>query len=107
MDEQVAGAALAQEVAAERQHGLDMLTLGRLQLGLFLDDVVETQFQPLMLAIGPECGRRRPTRIQDRQNVADPDLAVAFEFFQAAYGKREGHEICACRHDMVLLRRKS
>ncbi len=83
------GLGIAQKVLPECQHFLDMLHLRRLETGRFLDDIVELQLKPGVLAIAAKCLRLRLVRIENGKNMADLPVRVPGKLFEPANGYRE------------------
>src|SRR5689334_13436822 len=89
---------LGDEVAAELEDARDMLRHRRQHAVLGVDDVVEAQLEPLVLAIGAESGRLGPAGVEDREDVAHPGLAEALELLDAAYRDAEPGECLDLAH---------
>jgi hypothetical protein len=79
-----------QQVAAEAQQLRDVPGVGRDHACVgVVDHVVEPQFQPRVLRERAERGRHRPAGIEDRQHVADADIAMRIQLADAAHGNLE------------------
>ncbi len=79
-----------ERILAEFQHLSDVLRLRRKEAGGFLNDIVEFQLKPGVLAIAAKSLRFGLLRIEDRENVADLAIGVPGKLFQPANGDREG-----------------
>ena len=85
MHEQVrARRRLGTEAAAEGEDRLDIAAMRSNQIGRFLNHIIETQFDALVLAERPEDGQFRLFGVEYRQDVAYADIAVVAEFVDAA-----------------------
>ena len=90
VDQQVQVAlGLRKKAPSEFENLLDMGRLRRLLTHHFLDDVVEADFQPRVLAIGAEMLQILPVGVEDRQHMAYLPLGVAGQFFDAANGNEK------------------
>src|SRR5476649_1650622 len=92
MDQQMRRARLlVAQAPTERQDLLDVADVRRSEPRLLLDHVVEAQLEPGVLAKGAEGWRLGRRRVEDRQDVADADVAVAGKLVDAADRCPERH----------------
>lgn len=73
----------SEEVAAEVQESGHVLHLRWRRTDGFVDYIVKTQLQSLVLAKAAEHLRHRPIRIQDRENVARARLTMVRQLLDA------------------------
>jgi hypothetical protein len=77
------------QAAAEAQQRRDILGLRQPHSRQLVDDVVEAQIEPLMLAEAVEGGRRGRAGIEDREHMRDAGGAMARQLGDAAHGDVE------------------
>src|SRR5262249_51173716 len=75
---------VVQKIAAERQNFRNLLRPRRLEPWRFLNDIVEFQLKPGMLAVCAEGFGLRLLRIEDRENMRDPAFCMPCKLFQPA-----------------------
>jgi hypothetical protein len=85
---------LGHQSTTESQKLSDMLRAWRHLARDWLDHIVEAKLQTIMLAVSAECGWYPPSRIEDRDHMAYPSLAMFGQFLDAANGDLEGSDRC-------------
>src|SRR5271166_2674584 len=103
MDEEMRGPALVVQVASEGEKLLDIPALGENRAGLRIDHVVEPQLQPLTFLKGAERLGFGPTRIEDRQDMSNPGLAMKPQFLDPAHRHPIRHDFLPEEHSRLRI----
>jgi hypothetical protein len=74
---------IAKDVASESEYFLNVGGLWSLKAWRLFDHIMKPEFEPRVLAIGPERLRLGMVRIENRQDVADLAAGVTSEFLNS------------------------